>query len=166
MTRHLTIPPWFTEFVLRRQLWILAIVVCSGLTGIFIAAGTPFRTSLIHSFMPDEREYQNYKQRVSSLGGTTDDVILLATREGGELFSPRTLDSIRAASRQMQSLPEIEAVQTFVDAPWLAPNGRLSVREIAARTRVRGLILQGKTLESGGFNSCSIGPMTNGDNLA
>ena len=141
---HVVIPEAFADFVLARRWTILILVVASALLGVAIAVLTPIRTSITQGFMPDDVEFEEYRRKAQSFGGSADDVILLGTVEGDALFTPPTLDAIRAAARRMEKLPEVDRVGVFVDAPWLAPNRPLSLRGTVARVLLRRMILRGE----------------------
>lgn len=128
---------------------MLFFVAASTLACFAIAAVTPVRTSITQGFMPDDAAFEEYQRDARALGGNSDDVILLATGEGNGLFAPGTLNAIRGAAREIESLPEVDRVDAFVDAPWIAPNRRLSAFEQAGQSALRKAIEAGQVPEIG-----------------
>jgi len=143
MLHHLKIPDGVGEWVLAHRGRVLLGI---GLvTAVALAAcwGVPIRVSILQGLMPDESEYEAYFERATMLGGDSDALVYVATREGDALFTPPVLGSIRAAARELESLPEIGQVFSIADAPRLLPGGRLSSREVAARAVLRKRIAGG-----------------------
>jgi len=143
MPHHIVIPEAFADFVLAKRRWVIAFVVLSTVACAIIALFTPFRTSITQGFMPDDEAFNEYRRASTILEGSSDDVIVLATTEGDALFTRDRLDAIRTTARAIESMPEVRQVDTFVDAPWMAPNRPLTVLEETGLAAVRSLVEQG-----------------------
>jgi len=140
---HVVIPEAFADFVLRRRWLVVFVVVVSTAACALVALFTPVRTSITQGFMPDDVAFEEYRQAAGELGGSSDDIIFLATAEGDALFTPRVLDAVRQTARAIERLPEVRQVDAFVDAPWLAPNRTLTPLEQAGLSGVRGMLESG-----------------------
>ncbi len=103
----------------------------------------PTGASILQAFMADTGQYQQYQDRAALLGGDSDDLLLVATREKGGVVTPTKLDAIRSVANELKSLPEIERVQCLSDAFRMQPGRRLSAREIAGRVVARRKLAQG-----------------------
>lgn len=143
MLHRLRIPETFAERLLANRFPVLACYAVVSVVAISVAWHTPLRVSLLQGLMPDEAEYRAYVDRASLFGGGSDDLIYVATREGDALFTGETLNRIRAAARALEELPEIDRVFSIADAARLAPDRRLSAREVAARTVLRRQLARG-----------------------
>ena len=144
MLHHLRISEGLVAWILNHRALLL---VCFALLTILAVDTTrlaPIRVSILQGLMPDERQYQAYRERASMLGGDSDDLIYVATREDDKLFTPPVLNAIRAAAGDLEALPEIAHVFSIVDSPRLTPDARLSAPEVALRTIVRGRLESGQ----------------------
>jgi predicted RND superfamily exporter protein len=138
----------------RIAIWILrhAALLTVTTLGLTVAAGlviavTPQRTSLLQTFTANSAAYRAFERRAEILGGHSEDVLYVATTEGSRLFTAETFNALRRAGREIADLPEIASVATIADAPWLAPDRPLSLREVAAKRVLRRRILAGETPE-------------------
>lgn len=153
MPHHVVIRETFADFVLARRWWVISFVLVSTIACVVIALLTPVQTSITQGFMPDELAFDQYRRSATALGGSSDDIILLATTEGDDLFTPDRLNAIRETARAIQSMPEVRKVDAFVDAPWLAPNRQLSALEQSGLIVVRQMIEAGETPKIGEMKS-------------
>ena len=144
MPHHLIIPGQFSAWILTHRTRVLLVFALITVVAVAACWRVPVRVSLLEGLMPDQTQYQAYRQRASMLGGGSDDLLYVATREGQELFTPRVLNSIRAAAREMERLPEIDRVFSIADAPRLTPDVTLSAKETAARAVIRRRLAQGR----------------------
>ncbi len=110
MSRGLTLPRNLADRLIRRRWPITLLILASALAGAVIAWQAPFRTSLVQNFLSDPEVYQSYRQRAAMLGGTSDDLIYLATEEGSDLLSPEVFRRIRQAADAISQLPEVASV--------------------------------------------------------
>ena len=143
MLHHLRIPDHFAERLLQYRFLVLAGYVILTAVAISITWHTPLHVSLLQGLMPDDAEYRDYVERASQFGGGSDDLIYVATDEGESLFVPETLNRIRACARALEELPEIARVFSITDAVQLVPDRKLSAKEVAARSVVRGRLKRG-----------------------
>lgn len=144
MLHHLKIPDGWAEWILTHRAGVLLVFGVVTAAALVASWRVPVRVSVLQGFMPDEQEYQAYLDRASALGGDSDDLLYVATREGDELFTPRVLDAIRAAARELQRLPEIDRVFSIADAPRLNASGPMSSREVALRAVLRKRLAEGR----------------------
>lgn len=138
----------------RIAAWILRHATALTVTtlGLTVAAGiviavTPQRTSLLETFTANSASYRAFERRAKILGGHSEDVLYVATCEGPRLFTADTFNALRRAGREIAELPEVASVATIADAPWLAPDRSLSLREVAAKRVLRRRLLAGETPE-------------------
>ncbi len=143
MPHHVVVPEAFADAILARRWLILALIAASVVACGLRIATTPVQTSITQGLMPDDSEFEEYRRRAARFGGTADDVIMVGTDEGDSLLTARRLDSIRAAARAITEMPEVRRVDTFVDAPWLAPNRVESLLERTARINLREVLREG-----------------------
>lgn len=145
MLHHLKIPEGFGAWILTHRAGVLAVYGLVTVAALAACWGVPVRVSILHGLMPDETRYRAYLERASMLGGDSDDLLYVATREGDRLLTPQVLNRIRAAARELERLPEIDRVFSIVDAPRLVGDGKkLSSREVAARAVVRRRLAEGR----------------------
>src|SRR5437762_2340555 len=106
----------FARWLFRRQGFIVAgIVAVTGLAILQLSCAT-FENSLLQVFTDDLREYESYRRRAELLGGDTNDLIYVAGNAGDSLFTPAKLNALRRAADNVQAVPGIDRVTTFVDA--------------------------------------------------
>jgi len=94
--------------------------------------------------MDDLSEYRENLRIAEILGGDSDDLIYVGSRQAQDLFTPAKLDALRGASRALESLPEVKQAISFVDLPSASTKQRLSIGETAARAAARQQLLSGK----------------------
>ena len=145
MPHHVNLPDCFGNWVLAHRLRVL---VCFGIITVALYVAykqVPIRASILQGLIADDLRYQAWVDHSELFGGTSDDVLLVATNEGDALFAPDTLNAIRAAARELESLPEVSHVSTFVDAPRIStPSGSRWFNAIR-RKFLRHRLLAGQT---------------------
>ena len=82
----------------------------------FKALSTPMSGDPLHAFVDDESLIEEHVQRSARFGGDTGKLLIAVTEEGDSLFSPETLNRIRAAAHELRSHPEIWSVDCLPDA--------------------------------------------------
>lgn len=145
MSHHITVPDGFANWVLARRKWIILVISALTLACGYAIANATFRTSLLQALMPDDSQFLSYKRRAALLAGSSDDVVYVATREGDRLFTPKTLDAIRAARNNLESLPEIRQVFSLVDAPRMQSPREMSLLDRGKFALLRRQLLAGQT---------------------
>ncbi|MFV1964538.1 MAG: RND family transporter [Pirellulaceae bacterium] len=142
-----TVSDRFARWILRHpRLLILATLVPTVAAAVLIAT-TPYCTSLLKTFTANSQEYEAFERRAEILGGHSEEVLYVATCEGETLFTPEKLNALRRAGRDIAALPEIAHVFTLADAPWLAPDRPMSIREVAAKSVIRRRLMAGEIPE-------------------
>jgi hypothetical protein len=141
---HLRIPDSLAHGVIRRR-WI-ALASIAALTAIMTVAASraPWRSSLVECFMSDRSTYESYREQLAAYGGGSDDVLLLVTDEGSDVFNAETLDRIRTAADALQNHASVERAISIVDAPYLANNRPISFREVTAKSAARAALDRGQ----------------------
>ena len=145
MKHHVGIPDGFGRWVLSHKLWVISSVLVITWFAAFAASRVPIRTTILEGFMDDQSRFLAYRERAEKFGGSSDDVIYVATSEGDALFTPEKLNAIREAAFDLMDFPEVAAVASLPDAPWIYDRP-LSTREIVGRNVARSAIEQGDEL--------------------
>lgn len=126
------LPIGLSRWFLNHRVLVLFVIAFITAAAGYAFSRVPLRVSIMRGLMADESQYDEYRQRAEAFGGGTDDLVYVATDEGDALFEPRTLDALRAASTEIERLPEIKRVVTFIDLPRLdaarfdSPIGRIA----------------------------------------
>lgn len=145
MKHHVGIPDGFARWVLSHQAWVIgAVILITTLTS-WMASRVPIRTTILEGFMDDQSRFLAYRERAEQFGGSSDDVIYVATQEGEDLFTPTKLNAIREAAYELMEFPEVANVACLPDAPWIYERP-LSAREIFGRNVARSAIINGEEL--------------------
>lgn len=79
------------------------------LTGARIGV-SPFET-----IVTSTQEHEAYRQRIQGYGGTSDDLVYVATDEGAALFTAETLNAIRAATAELADLEYVSEVRSLTE---------------------------------------------------
>jgi hypothetical protein len=144
MLHHLRLPDGFGAWILSHRAVVLLTFAAATVIAVAACRHVPVRVSILQGVMPDETQYEAYLRRAAMLGGDSDALLYVATREGDDLFTPGVLNSIRAAARELEELADVESVFSIVDARKLVPDPRLSPREVAARAVLRRRLARGE----------------------
>ncbi len=147
MLHHLNIPERFSDWVLTHRTRVLGAYLMITVVAMAAAWRVPIHVSLIKGLMPDESQYQAYRERAEILGGDSDDLLYVATREGDALFTAPVFNAIRAAARDLEKLPEIDRVFSIADAPRLVANDEALPFENEMRRIIRQQLESGRLLD-------------------
>lgn len=155
MQHHITIPVSVARFILKRSRLLVAVVAAITLGAAWQIYRTPVSISALESFTSDIQTFREYQQRAELFGGDSDMLVFASTNEADQLFTPKTLNAIRAAALEIEQLPEVKQVTALTEVPF-AIDRPISAVEAAVRDAVRKQILEGKTPAIA--NSISIPP--------
>jgi predicted RND superfamily exporter protein len=115
----------YIRFVLAYRWWFLAAVLAITGLAATVMTGARAGTSLESMFLGESPQYAAYKARAARFGG--DGYIVVALDEP-ELLAPETLGRFRRAVADIEALPDVESVQSLLDAGRIAGDGsRLQV---------------------------------------
>jgi len=144
MSEHWSLPDWFCRGILQHRVKIVASIALITLGALLALTQVKLSNSLVQSYMADFGEFKIYQERAQLLGGDSDDILYIATREGEALFTAEKLNAIRAAAQELEALPEVLRVVSLPDLPRLNPNRGLGLREQFRIGAARTLLLKGK----------------------
>jgi len=73
--------------------------------------------------------FEDYQARAKLFGGDSDMLVFVASNEGQQLFTPGVLNAIRAASKALLQLPEVEQVVALTEVPLMADRPRTTLEK-------------------------------------
>ena len=117
MQHHLNIPDRLGEWILSHRAIVLTVFAVLTGCAYWQSTHVPIHASILEGLLTDQDRHDVYTDQVKHLGGSSDDLLFVATREGDQLFTPATLNSIRKAAEEMRRLSFVSRVITIVDVP-------------------------------------------------
>ena len=143
MPHHLNIPDRLGTWILSHRALVLFIfAVITAVTG-WGSTRVPIKASILEGLMTNHDRHAAYTAQVRHLGGSSDDMLYIATKEGDELFTAKTLDAIRVAANDMRELPFVARVLSITDVPRFDTTEPTSRLQRAFRNAIRSKLAAG-----------------------